>query len=126
MRYQGRGARRKDELDPNSAKSEIVSQELLAKADKPRPDDMRKILEDLLFKAGIIPSLEAGVFSPAILILTGLRKGVFRSRKDPIHLPIGIERNNPSWSCLDVALCVPLRSLRLCVEYTQPFNGKGV
>ena len=61
----GEKDRRKDELDPNHTKSEIVSKKLLAEEGKPRPDGMLKILEDLLFQAGIIPSLEAGVFSLA-------------------------------------------------------------
>jgi hypothetical protein len=59
----GEKDRRKDDLDPNHPKSEIVSKKLLADADKPRPAGMLKILEDLLFAAGIIPSLEAGLFS---------------------------------------------------------------
>jgi hypothetical protein len=52
---------KKDDVDPNHSQSEILMKNLLDKSDEPRPEGFEKILEDLLFKAGIIPSIESGV-----------------------------------------------------------------
>ncbi|MEW5804947.1 MAG: hypothetical protein AB1847_22915 [bacterium] len=38
-------------------------QELLPQTEQPRPDDFRKILEDLLIQVGVIPSIEQGLIT---------------------------------------------------------------
>ena len=52
---------KKDDFDPNHSKSETLADELLVQASKPRPDGFSKILEDLLFRIGISPSIEQGL-----------------------------------------------------------------
>lgn len=52
---------KKDDFDPNHSKSETLADELLAQASKPRPDGFSKILEDLLIRIGISPSIEQGL-----------------------------------------------------------------
>jgi hypothetical protein len=54
---------KKHELNPNHSKSEILVRELLEESDRPREEDFNKILEDLLFQVGIIPSIESGLLN---------------------------------------------------------------
>lgn len=80
-----REAKRND-IDPNHPKAEKLANDLLSKADQPRMDDFRKILEDLLFITGILPSVEAGLINDLEnLILTGdgsiLKSGASRNGK---------------------------------------------
>ena len=51
------------DLDPNHSKSEILAGKLLEQAESPREQGFEKILEDLLFQAGIIPSIESGILA---------------------------------------------------------------
>jgi len=51
----------KDDQNPNQSQSEKLVQELLPKADQPRANDFQKVLEDLLFQIGIIPSINQGL-----------------------------------------------------------------
>ena len=53
----------KDDPDPHRSQSEKLADELLPQSGKPRPDDFRRILEDILLLAGVIPSAEAGLLS---------------------------------------------------------------
>jgi len=50
-----------EERDPHHSKSEKLAEKLLAEADSPRPEGLQKILEDLLFRTGILPSVRAGL-----------------------------------------------------------------
>ncbi len=52
---------RKSEIDPNHSQSEKLVKELIPLSDNPRPNDFHKIIEDLLIKTGVIPSVEAGL-----------------------------------------------------------------
>ncbi len=52
---------KKDDFDPNHSQSEKLADELLAQASQPRPDGFSKILEDLLIRIGITPSIEQGL-----------------------------------------------------------------
>lgn len=52
---------KKDDLDPNQSQSEKLAKELLAQASKPRPEGFQKILEDLLIRTGLLPSIEQGL-----------------------------------------------------------------
>jgi hypothetical protein len=49
--------------DGNHSQSEKLVEKLLENADSGRPDDFNKILEDLLFQLGIIPSIQEGLIS---------------------------------------------------------------
>jgi len=53
----------KEESDVYSSQSEKVATELLAAAEKPRPDDLSKMLEDLLVQLGIKPSIQRGLLN---------------------------------------------------------------
>ncbi|MBI4596504.1 MAG: hypothetical protein HY730_09040 [Candidatus Tectomicrobia bacterium] len=52
---------KKDDLDPNHSQSEKLADQLLAQASQPRPDGFQKILEDLLIRLGIVPSIKQGL-----------------------------------------------------------------
>jgi hypothetical protein len=63
---------KKENRDPNQSQSDKLASKLLAESDLKRPDDFRKILEDILVKAGIIPSIEAGLIQGvADAVITG-------------------------------------------------------
>jgi hypothetical protein len=49
---------KKDNYDPYNSKSAILVKKLLEDASNPRPDDFNKIVEDLLFQTGILPSIQ--------------------------------------------------------------------
>jgi hypothetical protein len=51
----------KDELNPNQTLSAKVAKQLMAHSDQPRPNDFIKILDDLLMRAGIEPTIESGL-----------------------------------------------------------------
>lgn len=51
----------KEDGDIHSSQSEKVAAELLADAEKSRPSDLSKILEDLFVRLGIQPSIEKGL-----------------------------------------------------------------
>jgi len=51
----------KNHFNTNRRRSEKLVDELLDNSDLPRADDFNKTLEDLLFQAGIIPSVESGL-----------------------------------------------------------------
>ena len=58
--------------DPHHCQSETLVAELLPRADEPRPDEFPKILEDLLVRVGILPSIEQGLLNDLHhLIVTG-------------------------------------------------------
>ena len=59
--FQSEKEAKKHEKDPNHSQSEILVRDLLAQSDESREDGFEKIVEDLLFQAGIIPSIEAGL-----------------------------------------------------------------
>lgn len=52
-----------DDVHPNQSQSEVLANDLLEKADEPRPEGFEKIIEDLLFKLGLAPSIAAGLIS---------------------------------------------------------------
>ncbi len=52
---------KKHEIDPYHSQSEKLAQKLLEEAGQPRAEGFEKILEDLLFQAGVLPSIESGV-----------------------------------------------------------------
>lgn len=51
----------KDGFDIHHSQSEKVATELLSSAEKPRPKDLTKLLEDLLIRLGVMPSMEHGL-----------------------------------------------------------------
>lgn len=53
----------KEESQVHRSQSEKLAAELLACADKPRPNDLSKTLEDLLIHLGVRPSIECGLLS---------------------------------------------------------------
>ena len=69
------GAEKKAHLekhDPSCPQSEKLANELLADADKPRPQGLAKFLEDLLIKLAIVPTIQDGlVDDPHELIVSG-------------------------------------------------------
>jgi hypothetical protein len=58
---QNEKAKDKDKTEIHHSQSEKLAAELLASADKPRPNDLSKTLEDLLIELGIKPSIERGL-----------------------------------------------------------------
>lgn len=61
--FQSEKDAKKDEFDPNCSQSERLVEKLLAQANEPRPNGFEKVLEDLLFKVGILPSIQEGALS---------------------------------------------------------------
>jgi len=61
-----------EQHDPSCPHSEKLANELLTNADKPRSHDLSKVLEDLLIKLAIIPTIQEGlVGDPHKLIVSG-------------------------------------------------------
>jgi hypothetical protein len=51
----------KDDLNPRQSQSQRLVEQLLAHSGQPRPNDFMKILDDLLLRVGIEPSMESGL-----------------------------------------------------------------
>lgn len=58
LRMEKGAAKEKDDI--YHSQSEKVAAELLASAEEPRPDGLSKLLEDLLIRLGVMPSIEQG------------------------------------------------------------------
>lgn len=53
----------KDELNPHQSQSKKLADELLCRSHQPRPEDFRKVLDDLLMRVGIEQSIECGLLN---------------------------------------------------------------
>lgn len=62
---------KEDTLGPHQSQSEKLVQELLSHDNDPRPNDFQKILDNLLIKTGIVPSVEQGLLNLENLIVSG-------------------------------------------------------
>jgi hypothetical protein len=51
----------REKTDAHPSQSELLANELLASADEPRPNELAKILEDLIIVLGIKPSIQCGL-----------------------------------------------------------------
>lgn len=61
-----------EQHDPSCPQSEKLANELLANADKPRPQGLATFLEDLLIKLAILPTIQDGLIDkPHELIVSG-------------------------------------------------------
>jgi len=84
---------KKDDQNPNQSQSEKLVKELLPKAGQPRSNDFEKVLDDLLFKIGIIPSVEQGLIKGLEhLTVTG---------DGSILISAASPRGEPTCSCKD-------------------------
>ncbi|QTA86545.1 Uncharacterized protein dnm_025690 [Desulfonema magnum] len=88
-----------DDLSPHQTKSEKLAEELLADAENPRPDNFRRILEDLLFFAGIIPSVEEGLLTHLENFAVSGDGSVLETAASPNGKPICSCRSGGIYNC---------------------------
>ena len=62
---------KKNSFEPYNSQSKQLSEHLLANSDKPRTNDYSKILEDLLVKLGIMPTIEQGILDTENITASG-------------------------------------------------------
>lgn len=83
-----RNEKTKDKTGAHQSQSEILATELLASADEPRPNELAKILEDLLIVLGIKPSIECGLLGKLDKLIVSGDGSILQSAASATGRPI--------------------------------------
>jgi hypothetical protein len=92
-------AAQKDDQNPHQSQSEKLVQELLPQAEQTRVDDFRKILEDLLIRVGVMPSIEQGLITEPEHIIVSGDGSILESGASPHGKPTCSCRSEGIYNC---------------------------
>ncbi len=115
----GEKDRREGDFDPNRTKSEVLSKSLLAKTGEPRLDGMRKILEDLLFQAGTVPSVEAGLLSFSDGLVVSRDGSIMETAASPRGKATCDRRSQGIYKCATTGSTLARRPLSAGTAFTR-------